>query len=110
MGDLVSFRIPIIARRHHKDGIYGRVAIHTLADDLVQSESKFFFVACVHHVVTTFLGVPDFMELLTQAGSPGHTISDDSSFHIVGCRSLAWFLDGSVVVWWSCLYDVLRTS
>jgi hypothetical protein len=54
--------------------------MHTLAgDDLVQSESEFFFVACVHHVVTTLFGVPDFMELLTQAGSPGHTICDDSS-------------------------------
>ena len=58
--------------------------MHTLAADLVQSESKFFFVACVH-VVTTLFGVPDLMEFLTQAGSPGHTISDDSSFHIVGC-------------------------
>ena len=101
----------MIARRQQKDGIDGREAMHTLAgDDLVQSESEFFFVACVHHVVTTLFGVPDFMELLTQAGSPGHTISDDSSFHIVGCRPLAWFLDGSVVVWWSCFYDVLRTS
>ena len=52
MGNLVSLHIPIIAGRQQKDGIDGREA--TLADDLVQSESKFFFVACVHHVLTSY--------------------------------------------------------
>ena len=53
MGNLVSLHIPIIAsRRQQKDGIDGREA--TLANDLVQSESKFFFVACVHHVLTSY--------------------------------------------------------